>query len=285
MTLLSLSLSLGLLAAASSPQTPSPPTLPALAPPHVDAPAAIDTARFLTNRKSGVDLPLPEEEEAFFFVVYGDRTGGPASGVALLREAVAETNLLGPDLVMTVGDLIQGYNEPDAWMAQMREYHDAMAPLRMPWFPVAGNHDIYYRSRDRSVPRPAEEHEARYEMHFGPLWYAFRHKSAWFIVLYTDEPNPDTGERNFNDPDCQRMSPEQLAWLDETLKVTSDAPHVFVFCHHPRWIDGRYGNDWDKVHQRLVKAGNVKGVFGGHIHRMRYDPRDGIEYFALATVG
>ncbi|MEM8714014.1 MAG: LamG-like jellyroll fold domain-containing protein, partial [Planctomycetota bacterium] len=70
-----------------------------------------------------------------------------------------------------------------------------------------------------------------------------------------------------------------------TLKVTSDAPHVFVFCHHPRWINGRYGSDWDKVHQRLVKAGNVKGVFGGHIHRMRYDPRDGIEYFALATVG
>jgi hypothetical protein len=67
--------------------------------------------------------------------------------------------------------------------------------------------------------------------------------------------------------------------------VTKDAPHVFVFCHHPRWVGGNYGSDWDQVHERLVRAGNVHGVFGGHIHRMRYDPKDGIEYFALSTIG
>lgn len=252
---------------------------------HGDPRPTHDAARFITSRTSGVELPLPDEEDAFFFVVYGDRTGGPAEGIQVLAQAVEETNLLGPDLVMTVGDLIQGYNTEAPWMEQMREFRDTMAPLRMPWFPVAGNHDVYYRAGEGGPPRPAEEHEGRYEMHFGPLWYAFRHKSAWFIVLYTDEPNPETGERNFNKPECQRMSPEQFAWLDETLKVTQDADHVFVFCHHPRWIGGHYGDDWDRVHRRLVEAGNVSAVFGGHIHRMRYDPKDGIEYFALATVG
>ena len=78
-----------------------------------------------------------------------------------------------------------------------------MNGLLCPWFPVAGNHDIYWRGPDR----PAEEHEQRYEQHFGPLWYAFDHKGCRFIVLYSDEGIPETGERNFSKPDCQVMSP------------------------------------------------------------------------------
>lgn len=243
--------------------------------------ATPDERTILTDRPDPRPLPLPEESDSFGFVVFGDRTGGPAEGVAVLADAVDEVNWLGPDLVMTVGDLIQGYNGPEEWNEQMLEFRGVMEGLEMPWFPVAGNHDIYFRGPDR----PAEEHEGRYERHFGPLWYAFEHKGCFFVVMYTDEPNPETGERNFSRADCQRVSPEQLAWLDGILTRASEAEHVFVFVHHPRWIGRNYGNDWDRIHERLVAAGNVSAVFGGHIHQMRYDPRDGIEYFALATVG
>ena len=242
----------------------------------------LNAARFDTNRTSPVELPLPRNEEAFVFGVFGDRTGGPDEGVEILRDAVEDINLFEPDLVMTVGDLIQGYNTRDRWMPQMREYKSIMSDLLCPWFPVAGNHDVYYRGPNR----PAEEHEGNYEIHFGPLWYAFEHKNCWFIVLYSDEGNPETGERNFNKPECQKMSPEQFGWLKSTLEKAKDATHVFLFLHHPRWLGNNYGNDWDKVHRALVDAGNVRAVFGGHIHRMRYDgPKDGIEYVTLATVG
>lgn len=237
---------------------------------------------FRTSRKGAKEVPLADAEDAFTFVVFGDRTGGPAEGVAVLADAVTETNLLGPDLVLTVGDLVQGYNETPEWMKQMREFRGIMDRLDCRWFPVAGNHDVYWRGEGE---RPPEEHEGNYEAHFGPLWYAFRHKTAWFIVLYTDEPDPATGERNFSKAESQRMSPEQFTWLAETLEHTRGAEHVFVFCHHPRWTEGNYGDDWRRVHKLLVAAGNVTAVFGGHIHRMRYDPKDGIEYFALATVG
>jgi len=244
-------------------------------------PAAPDGSRFFTSRDGAV-LPLPAEEDAFVFVVYGDRTGGPADGVSVLADAVHDTNLLEPDLVMTVGDLVQGYNETPEWMEQMREYKGIMSQLLCPWFPVSGNHDIYWRGDGE---RPVGQHEADYEMHFGPLWYAFEHKNCWFVALYSDEGNPETGEKTFDKPECQRMSDAQFEWLRSVIERAKRADHVFLFLHHPRWLGGNYGDDWDKVHRLLVDAGNVTAVFGGHIHNMRYDPKDGIEYVTLATVG
>jgi len=242
----------------------------------------VDGERFLTSRTSSVDLPLPSQEDTFVFAIFGDRTGGPAEGVKVLAQAVGEVNLVEPDLVMTVGDLVQGYNQTAEWLVQMREYRGIMNELDCPWFPVAGNHDVYWRGQGR----PENEHDGNYEAHFGPLWYAFSHKDCWFIVLYSDEGNPVTGEKNFGKEDSNRMSPEQLEWLSGVLAQASDANHIFVFLHHPRWQGGRYGDDWEKVHKELVAAGNVTAIFAGHIHRMVYDgQRDGIEHFVLATTG
>jgi len=239
-------------------------------------------SRILTNRESGKQLlKLPKEDDAFGFVVFGDRTGGPVEGIKVLDQAVADTNLLDPDLVLTVGDLINGYNTTEPWMAQAKEYRASMSKLRMPWYPVAGNHDVYWRGPGK----PAGEHESNYETVFGPLWYAVHHKDCWFVVLYSDEGNPKTGEKNFNKPDCQRMSDEQFTWLKDTLKTARSAKHVFVFLHHPRWLK-KYGDDWNKVHDALAANGNVRAVFAGHIHYMGFSGvRDGIEYYTVASVG
>jgi hypothetical protein len=240
-----------------------------------------DGPRLHTDREA-LGPTLPVEDDAFTFVVYGDRTGGEAEGIAVLRQAVVDTNLLDPDLVMTVGDLVQGYNTRPAWMLQMNEFKAVMNELDMPWFPVAGNHDIYWRG----AGRPSEEHEGDYEAFFGPLWYAFDHKACRFIVLYTDEGDPKTSRRTFNEPASQRMSEAQFAWLRTMLDTSQDQRHVFVFMHHPRWRRGGYGDDWAKVHDTLVAAGNVTAVFAGHVHQLRHDGAiDGIEYLSLATVG
>src|SRR5437868_4875908 len=77
-------------------------------------------SRFVTNRPNPRLLPLPKEEGAFAFVVFGDRTHGVPEGLVTLGQAVSDVNLLAPDLVMTVGDLVQGYNDTKEWAEQAK---------------------------------------------------------------------------------------------------------------------------------------------------------------------
>ena len=237
----------------------------------------------MTTRVDAKAIVVPQADDGFHFVIFGDRTGGVPAGLEILKQAVRDTNLLDPDFVMTVGDLIQGYNTEKDWLPEMRQYKAIMKRLNMNWFPVAGNHDIYWQGKGR----PQGHHESNYEKHFGPLWYSFEHKNCGIIVLYSDEGDPKTNRKGFHDFQLQQMSQAQLAFIDEALEQLKAKDHVLVFLHHPRWIEKRYqGSNWPTVHKKLVAAGNVKACFAGHIHFLHYDgPQDGIEYFTLGATG
>ncbi len=247
--------------------------------------AAPVLAELHTTRTGAKVLPLPKSDEAFNVIIYGDRTGGKPEGLKVLQQAVKDTNLLAPDMVMTVGDLINGYCQQEEWQREATEYSDIMHGLKMPWFPVAGNHDIYWRGPNK----PPMEHEANFERHFGPLWYWFEHKRCGFLALYSDEGDVAKGAKDFTKPDQSRMSQTQLDWMAKSLEEMKKRglKQVFVFLHHPKWIQRTYpATNWDAVHQRLKDSGIVRAVFAGHIHRLHYGgKRDGIEYFALAATG
>jgi hypothetical protein len=247
---------------------------PSTTPLDAPLPAAGQGPSVRAGTDSALELQEPGPSEGFRFVVFGDRTGGRVSGLKVLEDAVAMTNHLDPDFVMTVGDLIQGYNEAPQWLRQATRFRRIMGKLNMPWYPVAGNHDVYAR------PRTPGGHIERYKQHFGPLYYSFDHRWAHFVVLFTDE------SLSYADPaQTQNLSPEQLAWLKADLAATQ-AEQVFVFLHHPRWLPKYDGCNWPEVHDLLAADGRVQAVFAGHIHRYRDDgARDGVHYYTMAVVG
>lgn len=69
------------------------------------------------------------------------------------------------------------------------------------------------------------------------------------------------------------ISPEQIAWLDDTLAdATENGLPAFVFCHFPLegavvtdWQGGLIGEQSDEVYNTLQKYKNVF-YFSGHLH-------------------
>ena len=226
------------------------------------------------GQPSSQQLHAPADRESFDFMIFGDRTGGPVEGIEVLAQGVEMANRLDVDLVLTVGDLVEGYNEPEKWVVQMREYQGVMNDLHMPWYPVAGNHDVYARPQ-----RPGGNMDL-YSEHFGPLYYSFDYKWAHFIILFSDEA------LSFSNPaQNQNFSEEQMDWLRQDLAAT-DAEQIFVFLHHPRWTKRYGGCNWPEVHQMFVSWGKAVYVFAGHIHLYRSDGWiDNVRYYTLATTG
>ncbi len=58
------------------------------------------------------DKPVLDDPSRFHIAIMTDRTGGHRPGVWM--QAVESINLLRPDFVMSVGDLIEGYTENEA---------------------------------------------------------------------------------------------------------------------------------------------------------------------------
>ena len=235
----------------------------------------------LTNRSNATRLIGPPEKDVFSFVIFGARAHTLPWEIEILKRAVNEVNVLSPDLVFSLGDMTGGDNSKQ-WFEETANYKNVISALHTPWFPVAGNRDVCWEG----ASRPSNEHERDYEHNFGPLWYTFEYKDCWFIVLYTDEGNPDTGRKDNSPSVSHTIGPKQTEFLSQTLKKAQGAMHVFVFLHHPCWHFDRYGYDWQRIHELLVEAGNVSACFAGDNRRLKYDGmKDGIQYYTVGSTG
>jgi len=163
--------------------------------------------------------------EEFQFAVIGDRTGGSDPG-GIFNRAMDQLNLLSPEFVINVGDLVEGYTEEKAKAAaQWDEIEGIIKTLEMPFFYVVGNHDMGNDTmREVWLDRR------------GATYYHFIYHNVLFLVFNSEDPsNPipkDIEEKTATFKKLQKDDPaaaqallgEFMASLDEYKKpmVMSD---------------------------------------------------------------
>ncbi|MFO0880571.1 MAG: metallophosphoesterase [Gemmataceae bacterium] len=215
------------------------------------------------KRNPVTHLRLNNNPDGFQFAIVSDRTGGHRPKV--FSRAVDQLNLMQPEFVLSVGDLIEGYStNKDVVDKQWREFQTYTSRLKMPFFYVPGNHDITNKMMD-----------GLWKDRFGRSYYEFVYRNVLMVVLNSEDP-PATGSA--------RISAEQLAWLDKVLKANSGVRWTLVFLHKPMWVMPDVDkNGWLEVEKQL--AGRNYTVFAGHVHRYQKFVRQGQNYYMLGTTG
>jgi hypothetical protein len=214
------------------------------------------------GRNPWTHLRLNNDPADFQFALVSDRTGGHRPGV--FRRAVDVLNLLQPQFVLSVGDLVEGYTK-DRSVAdgEWREFEAEVGRLEMPFFYVPGNHDLANGPMTRV-----------WRERYGRPYYHFVYRDVLFLALNSDDPPGADGG----------IGARQLAYVRKALEDNGGVRWTVVCLHRPLWIQANALTcGWPEVEKALV--GRPYTVFAGHEHNFRKYVRQGRDYYQLATTG
>jgi hypothetical protein len=214
-------------------------------------------------RNPWTSTKLNNDPDEFQFAIVSDRTGGHRPRV--FSQAVARLNLLQPEFVLSVGDLIEGGRKKPAQLeAEWKEFEGYVRKLQMPFFYVPGNHDVGNKTTD-----------ALWREKFGRRHYHFVYRNVLFLILNTDDP-PGSGRGH--------LGKEQIDYAREVLADNKGVRWTIVAMHKPIWLAANLAKSgWLEVEKAL--ADRPCTVFVGHIHRYQKFIRNGRNYYQLATTG
>ena len=227
---------------------------------------------------SGLSLPAQGRPPSKVrFVVLGD---SQFSNPGMYERLMHEMNLLRPDFVIQVGDMIQGYtHDKHQLRGEWRRFRKQISALEVPFFPVPGNHDV--------VTKESEEV-------YQELWGRER-----LVYSFTDGPAHCIILDSWHGEEDDRIAEWQREWLRKDLESFAERnggkgseefsrKSIFVFLHSPLWryTDDHPGKqDWNKV-RGILKEYPVHLVAAGHTHEYVWEEHDGIQYAVInSTAG
>ena len=242
--------------------------------------------------KTGFD----NDKDKFTFALFSDLTGGERAGV--FDVAMEQLRLLRPELIVNVGDLIEGGDPGYDQLNQQWDTFDQRAGrARAPVFYVGGNHDL-----------TGVELRRIWDERYGAKYYHFIYKNVLFLVLDTED-SPDEFQQYIKDIRLQaievhktqgeeafaateygqiaerksgRISTKQANYFQEVIEQNPEVRWTFVLMHKPAWERPDEEN-FSRIESAL--SDRPYTVFHGHVHSYRHEQRHGRDYIRLGTTG
>jgi predicted phosphodiesterase len=232
----------------------------------------------------------------FTFAVFADLTGGERERV--FEVAVAQLNLLRPELIVNVGDLVEGgSDDPDKWHRQWDSFDERADRARAPIFYAGGNHDL-----------TGELARQVWKECLGPRYYHFVYKNTLFLILDTEDNTPERmteieqkrleaievykteGREAFAKTAYEQMperttgniGEEQAEYFRQVIAENPKVQWTFVLMHKPAWE--KEGEQHFSAIETALSDQHYT-VFYGHTHVYHYQQRHERDYINLATTG
>ena len=235
-------------------------------------------------------------DEKFTFAIFSDLTGGERERI--FEIAIAQLSLLRPEMIINVGDLIEGgTTDLDKLDEQWDSFDTRASRARAPVFYVGGNHDL-----------TGSVMQGVWDERYGRRYYHFVYKNTLFLVLDTEDNTPERTQEIFeirsegikifaeqgeeayqmteyaNLPErvSGNITDEQSAYFQKAIADNPDVLWTFLFMHKGPWK--REGEvNFAAIEQSLNNRPYT--VFHGHDHSYKHIERHGRDYIRLATTG
>ena len=205
-------------------------------------------------------VALPNKDGSLKFSVLGDFGTGDSRQYQLADQMAKLHGRFNYQIVVLVGDNLYGSERPQDFQKKFEIPYKPLLDAGVKFYACLGNHDA---------------REQRYYKLFnmnGKLYYTFGPKpNVRFFFLESTYPVP-----------------EQIQWVEQELKASSNDWKIVVF-HHPLYSSGeRHGSDFRlrEVLEPLFLKYNVSVVLNGHDHFYEHvKPQKGIQYFVVGSGG
>ena len=204
---------------------------------------------------------FPNKEGSLKFLAFGDFGTGEKSQYDLANQMIELHDRFKFELVILLGDNLYGSERPQDFELKFERPYKALLDAGVKFKASLGNHDA---------------REMKNYKHFDmqdKLYYSFKapKQSARFYAL-----------------ESTYMTPEQVSWIGDELKNTTDEWKI-PFFHHALYSSARAHGSTDSLRKSLEPLFiryNVSTVFSGHDHTYeRTKPQNGIVYFVVGSAG